>query len=1081
MNLLIELKNGRVYRRFILKKDIYRIGRDPANDIVFDDKKVSRHHALIMKENDKYVIYDNNSSNHVFINNKQVTSKKLSSGDIITISGTTSLIFLSEPCMEKKASPDNVKTNLLDLKDVVSFSEITRKIIANDDLDSTLELILNEAIRLIGAERGFIALTDEFGKIRIDSCVCKNIQIKDSKRLFSNYSTSIALKALKSKETIFIRSIDGQDDRERISSSIVDLKLTFILCVPLLIGEKPVGILYLDSSHGVSTFTQPNRQLLEILASHASIAIKNALQIKNLNFNVGKLKDRISKSEEKYMILVEAVPDIIIRMDPFGKLLWVNKPGLAFFGEEVIGRHFSDFLSNSHEINKVREIIKNVIAGNESSAVFELMMLRKDNWKRILQWHVKIRSSGQTFMGLIGIARDITREREAENELKELNYFLEKTLSIASTAIFTVNENKTITHVNEEFCNLTGYTKDEIIGQYCYSIHDTPCTGCSMFESEEGYCFKGKQHTIKTKDGSLLFVLKNGAPLFDRNGNIIGGIESFIDVTRLIEAQKEAERANKTKSQFLANMSHEIRTPMNGIIGMADMILSTNLTAGQREYLSILKQSADSMMALLNDILDLSKIEADKIVLEKIDFELLPIIEATIDAMAINAHEKGLELLTETAPDLPEIVKGDPGRLRQVIVNLVGNAIKFTNEGEVILKVEKVFQSEESDLLRFLVIDTGIGIPSDKIDYIFESFTQLDGSTARKFGGTGLGTTISKRLVELMGGRIWVESKVDEGSIFTFEIPFEKVVTAKESIRFPKEPVFSGLKALIIDNNNECRRIIKEKLNRIGFVTDETGDSLDGFLMVEKSHNESRPYSLVLIDYDMPILSGRELASKIKAKFASDGMKILLLTSTLEKAGRKDTGSFDCMAKPVKLTHLYSYIFTLFGKLEKYNDEIPAPVHEAACFNPQGLRILLAEDNEINQKVIFTMLSSLGHQVAIVDDGAKAVEYHRKFNFDVVFMDVQMPLMNGFEATSLIRAEQEKTGRRVPIVALTAHALQEDRIRCIEAGMDDYVAKPVKKEDLINVLKRVFQQQQFLSSEQPVSYTHLTLPTIYSV
>lgn len=573
----------------------------------------------------------------------------------------------------------------------------------------------------------------------------------------------------------------------------------------------------------------------------------------------------------------------------------------------------------------------------------------------------------------------------------------------------------------------------------------------------------GKEEKETWPDGHITWASTSKLPLRDKGGRIIGTFGVSRDVTQrkqaeeaLQTAKEAAEAANQAKSAFLANMSHEIRTPLNAVIGMTELVLDSDLTPEQRDFLTVVAESGESLLAVINDILDFSKIESGKLVLDRVVFDLSEGLGDMMKSLAMRAHRQGLELACHIHPDVPGVVVGDPGRLRQVILNLVGNAIKFTQEGEVVLDVERQSLSEDEVELHFAVRDTGIGIPEDKRDAIFGVFEQADTSTTRRFGGTGLGLAISSKLVDLMGGRIWLESKVGHGSTFHFNARFGVAADALEDRPAPPE-ILDGMRVLVVDDNATNRRILEEMLGNWTMRPDSAPGTEEALAMLHQVRAAGDPFRLVLTDANMPLSDGFDLAEKIRDDAELDSTVIMMLTSGDHPGNAKrceQLGISAYLRKPVKQSELFDAI--LLALEITAAEKVDTDSQTAERFKRLGpLRILLAEDSLVNQKLAISLLERHGCTVVAAENGREAVAVWESQDFDLVLMDVQMPDMDGLEATAAIRAKERRSKAHIPIIAMTAHALKGDRGRCLEAGMDEYIAKPIRAKRLCDTIERV--------------------------
>ena len=626
-----------------------------------------------------------------------------------------------------------------------------------------------------------------------------------------------------------------------------------------------------------------------------------------------------------------------------------------------------------------------------------------------------------------------------------------------------------IVFANEKVATLMGTTAEDIIGKTLADFYPEEFAAAAHAED---MAVAGSGEVVEDifddiVDGETRYFASRKGPVRNDQGEVIGVQSIYWDITEqriaeeallvereeLRKAKQEADAANRAKSDFLANMSHEIRTPMNAIIGMTELVLDTQVTPDQRDYLLMVQKSGEALLTLINDILDFSKIEAGKLELESTVFDPREALGDTLKSLGHRAHEKGLELAFEIHSNVPRSLYGDVSRLRQIVTNLVGNAIKFTDCGEVVLKVTCPSKSDDTAELHFLVRDTGIGIPSKKCETIFEEFEQVDTSTTRRFGGTGLGLAISSRLVELFGGRIWVESEPGRGSDFQFTACFG-VVEKQAVAPGPVDSVcVEDMPVLIVDDNATNRRILNDMLQNWGMKPIVATSATEAIDRLRESHCSGSPVRLIVSDVHMPGNDGFDLAGWIRKDTQLADTVIVLFTSGTRPGDIKLREELDVAAhlmKPVKQSEMFDAIVTSLGTTAPRTPATEPNPSDVPTTRP--LRILLAEDNLVNQRLALGVLEPHGHQITVANNGREATDLSATENFDLVLMDVQMPEVDGLEASQAIRARERSTGAHVPIIAMTAHAMTGDRERCLNAGMDGYLSKPIRARELLEKL-----------------------------
>jgi PAS domain S-box-containing protein len=688
-----------------------------------------------------------------------------------------------------------------------------------------------------------------------------------------------------------------------------------------------------------------------------------------------------------------------------------------------------------------------------------------------------LRRTGELAGSNTKLEQELAGRERAEEELRAKEYILSESQRIAHVGSWSAElpvETGMCVWTPETY-RLYGVSPDTFVPSgemFLRLIH--PDDRAAM-QAWMGACLAGREppdleFRVNLRDGSVRYVLGRGHLVRDAENKPIRMVGIVQDITERKQAESElhaakeaAEAANQAKSEFLANMSHEIRTPMNGILGMTALALDTELSPEQREYLGMVKSSADSLLELINTILDFSKIEAGKLELESIEFNLRDTLEPTLKTLALRAHEKSLELNYQVRPDVPEILVGDPGVLRQVVVNLMGNAIKFTEHGEVSVRVERESEKEGRECLRFTVQDTGIGIPVESQTRIFEAFAQADSSTTRRYGGTGLGLTISRRLVEMMGGRIWLESAPGKGSAFHFTVWLGRGDETKQAT--PALANLEGLAVLVVDDNLTNRRILEEMLTAWRMKPALAESARNAMSSLEKALGAGVPFPLILVDANMPEVDGFALVEQIRRNPGLKGAIIMMLTSASQSgdvARCRELGVAAHLTKPIGQSELLDAILRAVGGKPQAVAPAVLPGAHDPLRETRGLRILLAEDNRVNQLLAVRLLEKRGQHVQVAGNGREALEKLKAADFDLVLMDVQMPVMGGFEAAAAVREMEKGTGKHIPIIALTAHAMKGDRERCLAAGMDGYIGKPIRPEEL-------FEQIEALMPSIPVA------------
>ena len=798
-----------------------------------------------------------------------------------------------------------------------------------------------------------------------------------------------------------------------------------------------------------------------------------------------RAEEAVRASEQRYRLLFERNLAGVCRASLDGRFLDCNDAYARILGyqsrEEMIAQPVLSVYFDPAE----REAYWAKLRERGTLSNYELRLRRKDGspvWVLANDTLLEEEVDGQVVKEATLI--DITERKRAEAALIEERHFLHTLMDNLPDVIYFKDRESRFTRINKAHAKVFGLSDPaQAVGKTDFDFFTDEHAQQAYADEQEiirtGQPMLAKEEKETWPDGHVTWVSTTKMPLRDANGNILGTFGVSRDITERKQAEQElrnaketAEAASRAKSEFLAMMSHEIRTPMNGIIGMTALALDTPLSLEQREYLNRVKESADTLLTLINDILDFSKIEAGRLSLDVGEFDLQDTLSNTMRALAPRADEKRLELTWETLPDVSARLVGDPGRLRQILVNLVGNAIKFTERGEVNLRVEVDSQGEDWTALHFCVTDTGIGIPRDKQQRIFEAFMQADSSTTRKYGGTGLGLAISARLAKLMEGQIWLESEPDRGSKFHFTAKFGLVKGPPLQPASMAKVNLQGTPVLVIDDNATNRRILEAMLKRWSMQPTLVERGEEGLVAMRRATETGKTFSLVLLDAQMPGMDGFSVVERIKQDPTLAGSAIVMLTSAGQRGDAtrcRELGISAYLIKPVRPSELLQAISLVLGQPPRGKEGPDLVTRHTIRAALRKLRILLAEDNAVNRELVIRLLQKQGHTVLAATTGAEAVDMWEKDaeGFDVILMDVQMPDVDGLQATAMIREKQKISGKHVPIIAMTAYAMKGDRERCLAAGMDGYVPKPIRHQDLFETIQTLVMEVPNISTDAP--------------
>jgi len=769
---------------------------------------------------------------------------------------------------------------------------------------------------------------------------------------------------------------------------------------------------------------------------------------------------RLRLSESRFRSLVEGADDVILRIDADGRIQYANPATGELLGRDaatLLGRPFLDLVRDDYR-EQARRFYEDQRQQGIPMSYCEFPVATPGGEDLWLGQRAQLLIEHGRFAGLQALARNVTERTLLQQAIEREREQLRQIVAHAPVAMAMLDgELRHLAH-SARWLRYLAPGEPSVVGRTIHELWPAmPARYKDVFERAlAGEIVSEPEEALAREDGSTVFMRWTVHPWRDAQGKVAGVVLAAQSIDVLVRARQAALEGSRLKSEFVANMSHEIRTPMNGVIGMTRLLLDTPLTSEQREYAEVIDQSGRALLEIINDILDFSKIEAGRIDLEHVEFDLRRAVREVLGSFAEAAHAKGLELLCLIRHDVPTALRGDPGRLRQVLTNLVGNAVKFTEKGEVVLRVTLDESAEEAALVRFEVRDTGIGIDGELKPRLFQSFVQADGSASRRYGGTGLGLAISKRLVSLMGGSIDVDSRPGRGSTFWFNVRLERQAEAA-AVAAPSARL-AGRRVLVVDDNATNRQILRHQLGYWGLRVTAVESGPRGLALMQQAAAAGTGYDLAILDMKMPEMDGLALARAIKQETALTSVRLVLLTSFGQRghgAEASKIGIAAYLTKPVDEADLYDCLVEVLDEARARRAPHLVTRHSLREQRPPvAAHVLVAEDNEVNQKVAVKILEKLGYRVELAETGKEALAACARRRYDAVLMDGQMPGMDGYEATRRIRERETRGGRRVPIIAMTASAMKGDREKCLEAGMDDYITKPVTPDSLEEVLRK---------------------------